>query len=467
MSHSVPLELPSAARAPRPRRGSLELDSKCRQRKAAFQAGSSIKQRLRQRRFSIAIGESIPLRTIKEGQCEDVFDWDQSPVAGRARLSNCSSSQHNSSTSGSSRDSSSPIPPLVLQDVHSDGLAGQQAVRSASFSTPGAVQVHSSSLYLPYQRQSSWHPEDQQQQQQQERTRPRQMRRQSHPPQVLHVHHQDGHTLTGLSQEQIWYHLQQQRREQQEQQLWQQQQARREQQAPSAPVPPQQQALPPSPQQAAQPQQQQDVADEDFAFWAQSQHHDDDLKSLQRQLQELSYTRPDNPATLGSITSNSAAASSARAQRNQQCQQLAAEHFEALAALHEIESELQQLFSMQDRLAAARAIAAPGSRAAAVCESALMRHQAVLQQALVARQGIASAVYEAAVNWGDMRGVQAQQGGAGAQWDAAVVAEFMGMCGSNQDLHLDVSGREGFDAEPLYPADAESLLQHFGHYAII
>jgi hypothetical protein len=167
-------------------------------------------------------------------------------------------------------------------------------------------------------------------------------------------------------------------------------------------------------------------------------------------LQDLSYTRPGN--------------STSRVQGLQHSRQLLAHHSQALSALQEIDSELQQLLSMHERLAAAQAMAAPGSRAAAVCASALVRHQAVLQQALAARQDISAAVCEAEAALDGFRRACGAAGG--RHWGrSADVGVF------EAQSHFDGTYREGCEEEPLYPADAEStpctLLQHFGHYAII
>jgi hypothetical protein len=208
-------------------------------------------------------------------------------------------------------------------------------------------------------------------------------------------------------------------------------------------------------QQQQQQQQQQHLDaddDDDFEFWAQQQQQDeeDGWAQLQQMLQELSYTQP------GSSTS--------RAQGLQHSRQLLSHHSQALSALQEIDSELQQLLSMHERLAAAQAIAAPGSRAAAVCASALMRHQAVLQQALAAHQDISAAVCESATALDGFR--RARGTAAGMQWGRSAYAGH-----SDAQSQLDSTYREGFDDDPLHAADAEStpctLLQHFGHYAII
>jgi hypothetical protein len=196
------------------------------------------------------------------------------------------------------------------------------------------------------------------------------------------------------------------------------------------------------------------------------QQHKDELESLQQQLQELSYTRPGSlptPTLHNNMTSSSRVSSVPMQHQAHHRPQLAPEHVEALAALHEIECELQQLLSMQDRLAAARSIAPPGSRAAAACEAALARHRAVLLQALAARQEIASAVFEATAA---MQALAARSCmSAPLQWEAA--AELMRLHDADAAQYESLGWLEGFDEEPLYPADAESLLQHFGHYAII
>jgi hypothetical protein len=148
-------------------------------------------------------------------------------------------------------------------------------------------------------------------------------------------------------------------------------------------------------------------------------------------------------------------------------QQLAAQHCEALLALQEIESELQQLLTMQERLATARAVAAPGSRAASACESAVLQHQTVLWQAVSARESIQAAVAEAAAA---MSGCVVQAAGGAQQWEGQHGS--LGQFDAAAGMHP-FTCREGYSL-PLqgiddrqYPADAESLLQHFGHYAII
>lgn len=445
--HSAPLEV--VAQHPRSRRNSLELASSITRTggSALFtQAGpSSIKERLRQRRFSIAIGESLhKLRPIREGETEDAAgSGDQSPLSTKG--SHSSRSHHSLGLRVWS-------PPPV------DALPGALcAARTPS--DPGVAGGLDPAGMFALLQHSGAHTAAQQQQGD----------GQLHPPQVLQMHHSNSHTLTGLSQEEIWHHLQQRRLEQQRQREQQQQQQSRRARRATAPPTLQQHHH----RRVAQHQHQQAV-DDSFGFGAQPQQHqqsEDDLESLQQQLQELSYTRPGSLPTpvLHNITSSSRVSSVPMQHQAQVVvdqvvrPQLAQQHVEALAALHEIEGELQQLLSMQDRLAAARSVAPPGSRAAAACEAALARHRAVLQQALAARQEIASAVFEATAA---MQALAARSCmSTSLQWEAA--AELMRLHDADAAQCESLGWLEGFDEEPLYPADAESLLQHFGHYAII
>jgi hypothetical protein len=80
---------------------------------------------------------------------------------------------------------------------------------------------------------------------------------------------------------------------------------------------------------------------------------------------------------------------------------------------------------MEDRLGAARAIAAPCSHAAVACEAALQQHQAVLGQALAARDEIEAAVLSTAVELGKCELMASQAGGVAAA-AAAATAQLRG-----------------------------------------
>jgi hypothetical protein len=239
----------------------------------------------------------------------------------------------------------------------------------------------------------------------------------------------DAHNAPGWSQEQF---LQQRRRMQQQgEQQQQRRQARGQRQAE---------------QQEQEGQQQQ----QELLAW-----HDDSWQV--QQLLELSGVWP------GSSRHHAVA----EHQLNQQ--QRAAEQRQALSALQVIEHELQQLFTMHDWLAQTHATAAPGSRAAVACASALLQHQQVLQQALEAREALEAAALEATAalvaSGGPPRIAAGSSAGGICMQPRGLEAAGMG----GAALELDSSHINCLEeGEPLYPVDgAEVLLQHFGHFAII
>lgn len=150
-THSSPLGGITAARAPRQRRCSLDERPGKHSSNNITQA-SSIKQRLRQRRFSIAIGESISLRTICEGQLEDVAaGWDQSPAD---LISN--SSQHGTNSNSSS--SGGSIQTLLQSELRTIDAPEQLDVRASSFysSTASRVSTISRQPHGGHQQQHSF-----------------------------------------------------------------------------------------------------------------------------------------------------------------------------------------------------------------------------------------------------------------------------------------------------------------------
>lgn len=214
----------------------------------------------------------------------------------------------------------------------------------------------------------------------------------------------------------------------------------------------------------------QQSASSDLQLW------DADADYLVQQLAELSYSTR-------SASCSSRTHSTSTSRRHSQVQ----EHRHAMSALSMIEHELQQLLSMQRWLDGAAAVAAPGSKAAAACESARSQHELVLQQAVAAHETIHAAVCDAAAaldEWDDPTtavGVgaaagswagsyqlhqQPQFGGLQGGFDDAGApygrgAHGVGVMTSNYELH------SCLEEEQLPDVTPESLLQHFDHYAII
>jgi len=470
------LSLQHAATAnQQPRRGSFDERPPAVPLKA-----NSIKQRLRQRRFSIAIGEQLPLRTIKENiKLQDAAAAparDQyQPAARRAGLGSwmwledssvqipsitadteqqqqqqywCprrsataepvwtagaphSQQQHQSSTSGTinwMQEQQQPATRAAAQDqppslalYRADCDASRKRDNSRRSVAAAVPRVHGLDLHSRQPEaaleQHGWLNllQHMARSAEQDAPTPWQQQQQQQRPQVLQVHHPQVDPQDAQVQQQLWQYLQQQ-----EMQL-------------------------------------------------QSRCEQDALLQQDWQMQHAyEVSRLPTPATSCSTRISSMATSRPSSYIAHQLPCWAppahavhsmAEHTQALSALRVIESELQQLLHMQDWLADARSVACPGSRAAAACDSAILQHQVVLQQAVTAREAIQAAVFEAAAALGqDFMPMYHAAAAAGPDDMAA-------MC--DNESHYDFSCREGFDEEPLYPADAESLLQHFGHYAII
>jgi hypothetical protein len=96
----------------------------------------------------------------------------------------------------------------------------------------------------------------------------------------------------------------------------------------------------------------------------------------------------------------------------------------------------------------------------------VLQHQTVLWQAVSAREAIQAAVAEAAAA---VSGCAAQAAAGTQQWEGqhGSLGQYGAAAGHQyscrESFSLPLQGIDDYQ----YPADAELLLQHFGHYAII